>query len=59
MYRSLGQPPINLVFGLEKRNLSGLGGNVVDPQSHDTSRFRVYSNYCMSRVAVKHGFRNR
>jgi hypothetical protein len=35
------EPPVNVLLGLEKRDLSGLGGYFVDTQSHGPSRFLV------------------
>src|SRR6185437_7115351 len=40
MDRALGEAAVNILLGLEKRDLSGLGGYFVDTQSHGTSRFQ-------------------
>src|SRR5512146_1622351 len=42
MHRALGQAAVDVLLGLEKRDLSGLGGYFVDTQSHGTSRFEVW-----------------
>jgi hypothetical protein len=39
MHRAEGEPAVNFLLGLEKGDLSGLGGYFVDTQSHGTSRF--------------------